>query len=559
MNAEHKKIVEDYELENKLVYATVNRPAFFNLKDTKETFKDNPTIRLLNPQKPEVGKISKKLLDNICHQVILKTKLNLFKNSYEVIDWFLHHKNPRNNRNLSTFIIFDIVDYYPSVTEDLLNHALDWASQYVEISRKDRNAILKSKDTFLYYENRNWVKRSGTFNIGIGTYDGGETTDIVGLFLLSKLQNLGFVSGAYRDDGIGISNLSPRQNEKMKDKLSQIFNSYGLKLDIKVNLSVVDYLDITMNLRTGSYAPYMKPGDVKHYVHRLSNHPPAVLRNIPQNINDRLCRLSSSKEIFLQAIPPYQDALIRAGYDHKLTYEPNRTDGRKKQNRVRRRNCVHFNPVFSRNVETNIIAEFLKIVREFPRNNILKPMINTNKIKASYRTVPNMARQVSRKNGRILRKNMPEPPKPGCNCQRSRKDDCPCPGQCTISNVCYSCEVVREDDNSVEYYVGQTTQKIKTRIGQHKRDAANYHPSQKEKKISRLSHQIGELELNRVPYHLEWSILSKENLYDPVSDFCSLCNREKYLIMCPERATLNLRSELFGWCFHKTRNLLKNL
>ena len=155
---------------------------------------------------------------------------------------------------------------------------------------------------------------------------------------------------------------------------------------------------------------------------------------------------------------------------------------------------------------------------------------------------------------------MPEPPKPGCNCQRSRKDDCPCPGQCTISNVCYSCEVVREDDNSVEYYVGQTTQKIKTRIGQHKRDAANYHPSQKEKKISRLSRHIGELELNKVPYHLEWSILSKENLYDPVSDFCSLCNREKYLIMYrPERATLNLRSELFGWFFLKTRNLLKNL
>ena len=38
-------------------------------------------FKVLSPDgSTEVGKISKKLLDNICHQVILKTKLNLFKN-----------------------------------------------------------------------------------------------------------------------------------------------------------------------------------------------------------------------------------------------------------------------------------------------------------------------------------------------------------------------------------------------------------------------------------------------------------------------------------------------
>ena len=54
----------------------------------------------------------------------------------------------------------------------------------------------------------------------------------------------------------------------------------------------------------------MKPGDVKNYVHKMSNHPPAVLRNIPKNINDRLCKLSSNEEIFNNAIPPYQEALV---------------------------------------------------------------------------------------------------------------------------------------------------------------------------------------------------------------------------------------------------------
>ena len=90
--------------------------------------------------------------------------------------------------------------------------------------------------------------------------------------------------------------------------------------EVKVNQSVVDYLDITLDLNTGFHAPFMKPNDVKNYVHKMSNHPPAVTKNIPKNINDRLCKLSSNEEIFNRAIPPYQEALVQAGYNHQLRY-----------------------------------------------------------------------------------------------------------------------------------------------------------------------------------------------------------------------------------------------
>ena len=39
----------------------------------------------------------------------------------------------------------------------------------------------------------------------MGSFDSAEVTDLVGLFLLSKLQGLGVTIGLYRDDGLALS------------------------------------------------------------------------------------------------------------------------------------------------------------------------------------------------------------------------------------------------------------------------------------------------------------------------------------------------------------------
>ena len=183
-------------------------------------------------------------------------------------------------------------------------------------------------------------------------------------------------------------------------------------------------------------------------------------------------------------------------------------------------------------------------------------MINANKIKASYKTVPNMASQVSRKNGRDLKQNATPPP-PSCNCQRSKKPDCPVPGKCTIKDVCYRCEVVREDNHTCENYTGQTSREIKRRVREHLGDASRFDPDKPEG--SRLSQHIGNLFLNNIPYTLNWTILSQKRHFSPVSNFCMLCNVEKaFIIYNPEISSLNSRNELFGFCFHKERYLLLN-
>ena len=74
-------------------------------------------------------------------------------------------------------------------------------------------------------------------------------------------------------------------------------NKNGLQITTEANAKVVNFLDITFDLRTGTYKPYMKDNDSPLYVHSRSNHPPSVLRNIPIGVNRRLSKISANKDI----------------------------------------------------------------------------------------------------------------------------------------------------------------------------------------------------------------------------------------------------------------------
>ena len=47
------------------INATAERESFIILKGHKENFKNKPTCRLINPCEPEIGNISKQLLEQI--------------------------------------------------------------------------------------------------------------------------------------------------------------------------------------------------------------------------------------------------------------------------------------------------------------------------------------------------------------------------------------------------------------------------------------------------------------------------------------------------------------
>ena len=82
-----KKIVKNLDLEDR-VFETSQRQAFATLKDHKSNFENNPKVRLINPSKPEIGRVAKQLLEKINVTVRSKSKLQQWKNTAAVVNWF---------------------------------------------------------------------------------------------------------------------------------------------------------------------------------------------------------------------------------------------------------------------------------------------------------------------------------------------------------------------------------------------------------------------------------------------------------------------------------------
>ena len=243
-----------------------------------------------------------------------------------------------------------------------------------------------------------------------------------------------------------------------------MFKSNGLKITIDANKKIVNFLDVTFNLTNGSYKPYMKPNNKLSYVHQQSNHPPALLKNIPRNINKRLTSISSSKEVFGESIAPYQQALKESGYDHKLTFNPS-PEQAPKNKKKQVRNITWYNPPSDSNVRSNLRRKFLHIINKcFPKNHPLHKIFNRHTLKLSYSSMPNMKSIISSHNKHVLSSaNTPTQQLDTCNCRK--KPDCPLEGKCLQSNVIYQATITTE--TSIETHVGLATN-FKERFRNHK-------------------------------------------------------------------------------------------
>ena len=344
-----KKIAESLNIADR-VFRTSEKQSFLTYKDHKDDFKNTKASRLLNPCKQELGKVSKQILVKVVTFVRNATKLLQFKNSISVIQWF----NQIENKQKHTFIQFDICEFYSSISKKLLSDAVEWAETMTEIGRDKREIIFHVRKTYLFNKGQPWVKKKDpNFDIAMGSFDSAEVTDLVGLFLLSKLQGLGVNVGLYRDDGLVLSPFSPKETDNVKKKITKIFGEHGLRVTIKANMKVVDFLDVTLDLMTGLHRPYIKPNTKPLYVHAQSNHPKSILKNIPANVNKRLSILSSNEEVFNSSTKLHQEALKASGYTHKLKFEQQDLNSMNKNKKKTRSRRIHwFNPPWDMNVAT---------------------------------------------------------------------------------------------------------------------------------------------------------------------------------------------------------------
>ena len=294
----------------------------------------------------------------------------------------------------------------------------------------------------------------------------------------------------------------------------------------------------------------MKPNDQPTYVHQKSNHPPSILRNIPKSVNRRLSNNSSNEEVFKAAIPPYQEALRKSGYNFELTYNP--CEPSQEKRRQRTRPVTWFNPPWSENIQTNVGGKFLKLIdKHFPKYHPLRKILNRSTVKVSYKCMPNIRQQISRHN-QCVKKAEEVQTQPGCNCRNS--ENCPMDGQCQVDHVVYGATVIDSSANK-STYTGLTRGTFKKRWYKHNSDFN----SEKYQHSTTLSTHIWDLKSAGQDYQISWKVIDRGAEYNPVTRRCRLCLKEKYHILFNSTcASLNSRSEMFSTCRHRKRLLLEN-
>ena len=125
----------------------------------------------------------------------------------------------------------------------------------------------------------------------MGSYDGAEICELVGLYLLNQLSTVIDKSsvGLYRDDGLAaINNANGPKLDRIRKDIIALFKEEGLPITIETNFTKTDFLDVSFNLATKKYFPFRKANNTPLYINAFSNHPPTTIKQLPKMISKRI-------------------------------------------------------------------------------------------------------------------------------------------------------------------------------------------------------------------------------------------------------------------------------
>lgn len=592
INDEADKIIRKHKIKGKIPKYQINE-AFITVKDHKDQFPNKVQCRLLNPSKTHLAKISKSILDHINNTIRNNTTLIQWRNTGEVLDWFRNIDNKTNKH----FIKFDIESFYPNITKAAVMKAFKFAKRYVEVTDDDIEIVVHSCKTVLSYNNDIWIKKDNdnNFDVPMGSYHGAELCELMGLFLLDKLRSTFKVGeyGIYRDDGLAVvENSSSSQQERLTKKIRKVFGMHGFKITIEKELKRTEFLDTILDLKNDSHRPYKKPNTKLTYVNRLSNHPNAIKKEIPNIINSRLSQLSSNQHEFDSMKNEYEQALKECNYKERMFYNngnknKDQDENSSKRRRKRRRNIIYFQPPYCATVKTPIGKLFLKLVKKhFTKSHPLYKILNPKCIKISYSCLSNIKSKITNINRKVLKKDDNKTEKL-CNCRNKAR--CPVNNKCLLEKVIYKAEV-KDKNGTVREYIGSTGNSFKERYDRHKAtfkekkikrkedqqhdkipcedenkngenmDTRSEEKEQSQKKTNNKSgtalsrHYLDTVKKDKIEPTIKWSIIGKTEAIPNEKNGCTLCNLEKIAIAnANEERTLNIRRELVGACPHFKR------
>ena len=134
--ASEKEVSASIGLGNRMERPTVNN-ARITIKDHKNNFRTNTKCRLLNPSKVDSGRVSCEILARINTEARKLLKFNQWLKTTDVLEWF----NRREIGRRASFIQFDIVNFYPSISRNLLDRSLEYLSKIVNIEKNELEII----------------------------------------------------------------------------------------------------------------------------------------------------------------------------------------------------------------------------------------------------------------------------------------------------------------------------------------------------------------------------------------------------------------------------------
>ena len=144
-----RQIAQELDIADR-VFANIPRESFGTLKDGKHDFRTNPKMRLLNPTKMELGRVSKQLIEKVVSEVREKTGLLQWKNTTSCLQWF----DKIQDKNQCTFMQFDLANFYGSISKELLDEAVAWASTITNIDEKTKKILYHCRKKFLILSKR---------------------------------------------------------------------------------------------------------------------------------------------------------------------------------------------------------------------------------------------------------------------------------------------------------------------------------------------------------------------------------------------------------------------
>ena len=123
-------------------------------------------------------KVSKAIVEKVNTILVDSLKVNQWKDTDNVINWF----NAIKDKSQCCFIQLDIAEFYPTIIESILDTAISFARQHTDISNENLRIIKHCCKSLLYNNQEPWKKKNtdSCFDVTMGSYDGAEICELVG-------------------------------------------------------------------------------------------------------------------------------------------------------------------------------------------------------------------------------------------------------------------------------------------------------------------------------------------------------------------------------------------